>query len=833
MQIDRLEGLARALFEESGDALFLFDPDTDQLLEVNPLAEKLTGFSRQELLRQPATYLFRFGGRSGKERLRRAATQTSVFHSQEGYFLRTNQDGAWVAVNLTMSRLHVKPKTLALITARDVREYHGAAAQLEQMEAELRRVLTSVSDCLWSAEIDARGAWNSRYVSPVVESITGRPPSFFMGPQQWWVVVHPDDLARFKADYVRLRQGQAIQEEYRFVRPDGTVRWVRASVQVSRPEGTPESGAKVRLDGVLADVTRRKEAEAALMHERYLLHALMDHLPEGIYFKDPAGRFLRINRAQARWFGLADPAEAVGKTDSNFFAQEHATQARADEQEVMQTGQPLIGKEEKETWPDGRQTWVLTTKLPLRDPEGHIAGTFGISRDITRRKLADEEKHQLLVREQEARKQLEAALVSLRASESRFRRLFESKMIGILFADLYGNVSEGNDAFLRMTGYDRADLPLRWDTQLTPPEHRAADLRALHEIRATGQTSVFEKEYIRKDGTRVPVLLGAAMLEGSAEQCIAFVLDMSERDRMRAMVAQTEKLASIGLLFAGIAHEINNPLAYVTNNLGVLEQGLHGILAVLDVYEGARDRLAEADPEAARKVQALAEKIDLAYSRGSVERLLARTTEGVRRISATVAALRGVARKDPGQMAEAPAADLIEMSLEVVRGRMRQSAIALETTCTPGLRVYCSAIQISQVLLNLLLNAVQAVESAGRGSAGRIRIAGLERGGEVVFEVADNGTGIDPADRPRIFDPFFTRKPIGEGTGLGLSISHGIVNGHGGRIEVDTRPGEGSTFRVVLPRSSNLMPGAERHQQNPTGDHRHAENHGRHRGDLP
>jgi len=164
---------------------------------------------------------------------------------------------------------------------------------------------------------------------------------------------------------------------------------------------------------------------------------------------------------------------------------------------------------------------------------------------------------------------------------------------------------------------------------------------------------------------------------------------------------------------------------------------------------------------------------------------------------------RSVARTDPGELAEVPAADLIEMNLEVVRGRLKQSGITLEVSCPAGLRLRCAAVQISQVLLNLLVNAVQAVESAGRGAAGRIRISGRLIGSDVVFEVSDNGTGIDPADRPRIFDPFFTRKPIGEGTGLGLAISHGIVNGHGGRIDlVDSQPGEGATFRVVLPQTA-------------------------------
>jgi two-component system NtrC family sensor kinase len=665
MRSDQLEGLARALFEESGDALFLFDPDSDELLDVNPLAEKLTGFSRQELLRVPATSLFRFGGKGGKERLRQAAKHSAVFHSQEGYFLRTRHGSGWLPVNLTTSRLHLKPKTLALITARDVHE--------------------------------------------------------------------------------------------------------------------------------------RRQAEEALQQERHLLHTLLDNLPEGIYFKDAAGRFLRINAAQARWLGLSDAAEAVGKTDAHFFTEEHARAARADEEEVMRSGQPLIGKEEKETWTDGRETWVLTTKLPLRDPQGKIVGTFGISRDITRRKRSEEERARLLAREQEARRELETVLGSLRRSEARFRALFESSIIGVAVMDLAGRLTDANNAFLRLTGHERADLPLSWDGPLTPPEHRALDRRAIEQLRAGGIAAPYEKELVRKDGVRVPVLFGAACLAGSADQCVCFALDMTERNRMRAMVAQTEKLASIGLLSAGIAHEINNPLAYVGNNLTVLDKCLRGLIGLVDIYEAARDRLAQVDPEDADKARELAERIDLPYVRSTVDRVLGRTTEGVKRITRIVQGLRGVARTDPGEMEMVQAIDLMDMSLEMVRGRMKQSGIALEVACPPGLFLHCSATQISQVLLNLLINAVQAVESAKRGEGGRVAIRVREEGGEVVIEVQDNGSGIDPRDLPRIFDPFFTRKPVGEGTGLGLSISHGIVTGHGGRIEVESRVGEGSTFRVFLP----------------------------------
>jgi PAS domain S-box-containing protein len=141
------------------------------------------------------------------------------------------------------------------------------------------------------------------------------------------------------------------------------------------------------------DVTIRAQVEAALNEELYLFDVLMETLPEHIYFKDRACRFTRVNRSMARLFGLRDPADLIGKCDFDFFTPEHAQPAYADEQLLMEERVPLLSKEEKETWPDGRETWVLTTKWPLRDQNGRIAGTYGISRDITDRKCADQELH--------------------------------------------------------------------------------------------------------------------------------------------------------------------------------------------------------------------------------------------------------------------------------------------------------------------------------------------------------------------------------------------------------------------------------------------------------
>src|SRR5262249_1883707 len=199
----------------------------------------------------------------------------------------------------------------ALITARDVREQYEAHARLKRMEAELRRVLAAVSDCLWSAEWAPDGRWTYRYLSPVVEALTGRSPEFFLDDAtRWQEVLHPEDRPRRQQALPRLRAGQPTQEEYRVVLPDGSVRWLRESVRVSKKA----DGPVLQLDGILADVTAPRQAAQALEQERQLLRGLMENLPEAIYVKDAGGQYLVDNAAHRQLLGAAREEDVRGKT---------------------------------------------------------------------------------------------------------------------------------------------------------------------------------------------------------------------------------------------------------------------------------------------------------------------------------------------------------------------------------------------------------------------------------------------------------------------------------------------------------------------------------------
>ncbi len=406
----------------------------------------------------------------------------------------------------------------------------------------------------------------------------------------------------------------------------------------------------------------------------------------------------------------------------------------------------------------------------------------------------------LLRREIADRERAEAAL---RSSERLYRQLTEGLLEAIVVADERGQIKLLNPAGQRVFGYEEREVLGQPLTLLMPPGDREAHEQALRhyvetrDARSIGSTT--ERRGRRKGGETFPLELSLSAIE--LPEGITFlgaIDDLTERRRMQAMIVQAEKLASLGLLSAGVAHEINNPLAFVANNLFILERDTRGLLQVLEACEEARPALAAAHPELARRIDQIGEAIDLPYIRANLGRCFSSTRQGVKRIAVIVENLRGFARLDQADVDRVDLHLAIAGSLELIRGQLERRHITVEQHEGGLLPVVCAPAQINQVVLNLLVNAMQAIEATGRGG-GRIEIDTRAQDDEVILEVADDGCGIPEANLPRIFDPFFTTKPVGQGTGLGLAISHGIVTDHGGRVEVESTPGRGSRFRVILP----------------------------------
>ncbi len=271
-----------------------------------------------------------------------------------------------------------------------------------------------------------------------------------------------------------------------------------------------------------------------------------------------------------------------------------------------------------------------------------------------------------------------------------------------------------------------------------------------------------------------------------------------DRHQMHARVVQSEKLASLGMLSAGLAHEINNPLAYIANNLAVLERDIGSLLTLVKTYERAHDLLASSKPDLLSEIEQLNEECDFPYIKQNLDKILQSTRQGVKRVAEIVHNLRGFARLDRAAVDQIDIHEALNSALEMVRGRLHRRHIAIVQERGELPLISASPVQINQVFLNLLVNAMQAIEATHKED-GRIVVRTQSLGKDVLIEVVDNGCGIPAEILPQIFDPFFTTKSVGDGTGLGLSITHGIVQDHGGRMEVDSTPGRGTCFRVILP----------------------------------
>ena len=558
-------------------------------------------------------------------------------------------------------------------------------------------------------------------------------------------------------------------------------------------------GRVVGLLSAMRDVTDRRRAESALLASERRNRALFEGMEEAVFVHALDGRILDANAAASRLLGYSRDeflAMTTAEIDDPAFA------AGFEDRVALQMSKGRLSCEGRHRTRQGRviPVEINSSTIQFDDEKAVLA----VIRDISERLALEETRKAFAEAQAENAREIAAKNAALTLSEARYRQLTEGCLDGVVAADELGTITLFNPAAERMFGYpaDRIVgknlsllMPAAFPEVLSGPIDREG-LAPPYSL--VGKT--VEITGRREGGEGFPVELSLSeVARGGEVQFIGSVRDQTERQRMRMMLAQSDKLASIGLLSAGVTHEINNPLAYVANNLAVLERDMASLLEMVGLYESARPAIGSAAPETLTRIESLSEEFDWAYVRDNLPRMLARTREGVQRVATIVANLRGLARTTTPKMEPAQVSDLLDSALEMLRGRLKRHRI--EVVVEPGLvpSIVCVPAQISQVLLNLLINATQAVESSDRPEGGWIRFSCESLGGTVALVISDNGGGIRPEDLPKLFDPFFTTKQVGEGTGLGLWICHGIVTSHGGRIDVESQPGQGTTFRIVLP----------------------------------
>lgn len=539
---------------------------------------------------------------------------------------------------------------------------------------------------------------------------------------------------------------------------------------------------------------KRKRAEMALAQERELLRALLHNIPDRIYFKDEQSRFIRINPALAAHFKLSDPHSAIGKTDFDFFTAEHAQAAFDDEQRILRTGNPVVGIVEKETHPDGRVTWAFTSKMPLRNKQGKIVGTFGVSRDITEIKNYEN---------------------TLAGERNLLRSLIDNLPDYIYVKDAQGRYMLDNIAHRRLLGRAQEQEVIgKTPAEFFPPDvaahYASEDQKALD-----GGRPLINREEIVADQsenrrwhstTKVPLRDNEQHVAGlvcisrditdqkeaeeelkrvnaelvrNREEILKVLADLKRSNEelrtAQSSLIQAAKLESVGTLAAGVAHEVKNPLQtilmgvdYLTEHFGV---GNETVKFVLDEMR-----------------------------------------EAIKRADSIVRGLLEFSATNQPNASKEDLNRVIEKSIGLIHYQLTKYRIQLVKDLSRDLPPFAiDKNKMEQVFINLFMNAIQEMPNGGTLTV-RTRLLRFEEtqpplgaaarhfkigDSAVLVEVDDTGPGIPEELLPKIFDPFFTTKPTGQGTGLGLPVTKKIIELHSGAIDVRNLP-TGGGVRVAI-----------------------------------
>lgn len=404
----------------------------------------------------------------------------------------------------------------------------------------------------------------------------------------------------------------------------------------------------------------------------------------------------------------------------------------------------------------------------------------------------------------------------LRQNEQRHRAVMEQAAEGIYLVDLdTKQIIDSNTALDRLLGYAPGEARRRTVYDLVDDAPAGVDAR-LERLASASTPMHAERPYRRKDGSQLEVEVSATVIAYGGRRVACTVVhditarkraerELHEKNRLleqtlqqlkqaQSFMVQSEKLAGLGQMVAGVAHEINNPLAFVSNNVAVLQRDTKSLCELIKLYERSHALLAERDGALLSAIRELSDRMDLAYTTANLDDMLVRSRDGLRRIQQIVKDLRDFARLDESDLHEVDLNAGIESTLNIIQGHAKKKRVTIEKRLNPLPRVTCHPAKVNQVIMNLVGNAIDACPEGGR-----VTVATSATANHVTVEVSDTGPGVPGTIRQRIFDPFFTTKPPGEGTGLGLSISYGIVKDHGGEIELVSAPGEGARFIVALP----------------------------------
>ncbi|WP_343607300.1 PAS domain S-box protein [Roseateles sp.] len=575
------------------------------------------------------------------------------------------------------------------------------------------------------------------------------------------------------------------------------------------------------------DLSDMRHVQTSLLDVGRVLHQIIENSPVASFVLDAEHRVTHWNAACAKLTGR-DRFDMLGRQDawSAFYPDERPLLADLIIAGTIEAeGVPLYegrcrrsetvddAYEVESFFPqmDGGGRWLFFTAAPLRDAQGNVIGAIETLQDVTQRRRAEEElrRHRAELEELVSERTAELLL-----THHELEAFLENASVGIV-TTLNQRIVRGNRKFNEMFELDGASpsgIPTR--SFFASDEDFQSLASIAYPVLTRGESLQHEMPMVSARGRPlwIQMIAYVANPHDRLAQTWWLLQDRSEVRRVQReleenyqrikstntrleeaqnQLLQSEKMASIGQLAAGVAHEINNPIGFVSSNMSTLRGYVEPLFELLDTMQAqAPGTLPEAVDRALRELD---RRIDLAFVKEDLPQLLDESDDGLVRVKKIVHDLKDFSRVDHAEWQDADLNAGLESTLNVVMNEVKYKAdVKKDYGQLPPVR--CIAAQLNQVFMNLIVNAAHAIPQRGE-----IRLRTRAEGDWVRVEVQDTGTGMSEEVRRRIFEPFFTTKPVGKGTGLGLSLSYSIVQKHAGRIEVRSVPGEGTTFEVWIP----------------------------------
>jgi PAS domain S-box-containing protein len=493
------------------------------------------------------------------------------------------------------------------------------------------------------------------------------------------------------------------------------------------------------------DISHRILLEEELKATEAQLKTFMELAPLATYVKNRQGQYITVNRATCTLLGR-EKGEIIGKRDDDLLPEEAARVMRTGDQDVLQALAQVSF--EAEVSLGGNPVFLSTIKYPVLDAKGTVSAVAGLSKDVT------------------AQREVEAELIRTRGY---LQNILDTAPVMVITTDLDGRIVSFNRHAETCYGYKAKEVigkPVTWLFS-SPGEWEALWRRVVQ----GGTIPDHETTRLRKDGSQMTVSVTLAPLKDNAGNMLGTVAmsrDITQRQALINQVIQSERLAAVGRLAAGVAHEINNPLAVIGEITGYLQD---------IIEEGPAIKRRQLDKE--------------------LQEGLPKVAAQIRRCRSITSRLLSFARKSEVRREVADVSTALDDILPYLAKEARLAGVQIHRRLHAGLPlIRIEDLQLEEVLINLIKNAIHAMSPRGHGN---IWLFSAHRGGQVTLTVKDDGPGIAKDVMDRLFDPFVSTKPVGQGTGLGLSICYGIVKHHGGEILVESEPGQGTIFEIVLP----------------------------------